>query len=58
MLLKKEGVVVFNASEGHWRLVSDLWSKNPDPNKPFSDHLKWLYSKWLLVGDCVLTPQG
>jgi hypothetical protein len=26
--------------------------------KPFKDHLKQLYSEWLLVGHCVLIPSG
>jgi hypothetical protein len=27
-------------------------------NKPFKDHLKQLYSEWLLAGDHILKPSG
>jgi hypothetical protein len=27
-------------------------------NKPFKDHLKQLYSEWLLAGDHILTSTG
>jgi hypothetical protein len=42
-------------SEG---MTSQLQVPDVVVNKPFKDHLKQLYSEWLLAGGHVLTPTG
>jgi hypothetical protein len=39
-------------------MTSQLQALDVVVNKPFKDHLKHLYSEWLLAGDYILTPTG